>query len=153
MEILFYKENIPHKLNMINLWGKEFKNSDDISLLPETSVGILYLDKVFSGMVFLLFPTDKFFEKESDESKTLKEQKVSVDDCYLYNFCITREEQKKGYGTQMLNKVEEFVKKEDKKRIVLFVDGDNRGAIKLYCKTGYKVQRATPNGFIMEKIL
>jgi len=151
MEILFYKENIPYKLNILNLWQKEFNG--EISLLKETSVGILLLDKVFSGMVFLLFPTKEFFEKETDESKTLKEQKVTIDDVYLYNFCITKEQQKKGYGTKMLKKVEEYVKKENRKKIILFVDGGNRGAIKLYVKIGFRVQLATPSGFIMEKIL
>jgi len=149
MEILFYKQNIPYKLNILNLWQKEF--SGEISLLKETSVGVLLIDKVFSGMVFLLFLTKEFFEKETAESKTLKEQKVSIDDVYLYNFCITKEQQKKGYGTKMLKKVEEYVK--NKEKIILFVDGENRGAIKLYVKSGYKVKLATPSGFIMEKIL
>jgi len=151
MEILFYKQNIPYKLNILNLWQKEF--SGEISLLKETSVGILLIDKVFSGMVFLLFPTKEFFEKETAESKTLKEQKATVDDVYLYNFCITKEQQTKGYGTKMLKKVQEYVKKENRKKIILFVDGGNRGAIKLYVKIGFKVKLATPRGFIMEKIL
>ncbi len=105
MEILFYQKNIPYKLNILNLWQKEF--SGEISLLEETRVGILLIDKVFSGMVFLLFPTKEFFDKETNESKTLKDQNVTINDVYLYNFCITKEEQKKGYGTIILKKVEE----------------------------------------------
>lgn len=151
MEILFYQKNIPYKLNILNLWQKEF--SGEISLLQETRVGILLIDKVFSGMVFLLFPTKEFFDRETNESKTLKDQNVSIDDVYLYNFCITKEQQKKGYGTIILKKVEQYVKKENRKKIILFVDGNNRGAIKLYVKSGFRVYRATPSGFIMEKIL
>lgn len=151
MEILFYQKNIPYKLNILNLWQKEF--SGEISLLEETRVGILLIDKVFSGMVFLLFPTKEFFDKETNESKTLKDQNVTINDVYLYNFCITKEQQKKGYGTIILKKVEEYVKKENRKKIILFVDGGNRGAIRLYVKSGFRVYRATPSGFIMEKIL
>lgn len=154
MKILFYQNNIPNKTQIIKLWEKEFKKTnEDIDLLPETTVGILSLDNILSGIVFLLFPTKSFLEQDSDLSNNLIEQKVTLNDCYLYNFCITSNEQKKGYGKKLLEKAEEYVKKQGSCKIILFVEGNNVPAIKLYNKHEYRVQRAIPNGFIMEKIL
>ena len=167
MKILFYKNNlqnnIPRLDEITNLWKQNF--NDDMSLLPETHIGVLSIDDIIVGIVFLLFPTDLLLKKNDNISNNLIAQNVTIDDCYLYNFCISANEQKKGYGSRLLEQteeyvkeyvkeyVEEYVKKQNINKVILFVKGDNVPAIKLYNNFKYKVQKATPNGFIMEKIL
>ena len=53
----------------------------------------------------------------------------------------------------LLQTCHDYLTKLKKQNIILFVEQGNIPAICLYNKFGYKVYRATPGGFIMEKNL
>ena len=47
----------------------------------------------------------------------------------------------KGYGTMLLNKLEEHLLSKGKRTIELYVEEDNKLAIKLYTRLGYKIDK------------
>jgi len=138
------------------LWIDSFdkKSSDDIELLDTTIVGIIYENNKIVAISFLLCPTDK--QLNSNKLKyysNIKEQGVTSNDCYIYNFCVSKNKQKQGYGKMLLQNCHDYLKKLKKQKIILFVEKGNIPAIFLYNKFEYKVHMATPSGFIMEKNL
>ena len=137
--------------NIIKIWSNSFniQNESSMSLLEETSLLILKKNKEIIGFLFFLFLTRESLESNKDIYINLKKQKVSENDCYIYNLCIKEENRKNGYASLLLNKISEY--SSSKKKIILFVEKGNIPAIKLYNKLNYSVKLATPNGFVMEK--
>jgi ribosomal protein S18 acetylase RimI-like enzyme len=157
---IFYKndELDKEKIKQIKkIWKKSFKKKeeDDMELLDTTIVGtIVDENKKIVAISFLLCPTEDLLKNSSIQSYTnIKEQGVTKNDCYLYNFCVSKSKRKKGYGNSLLIKCHEYIKLLNKNKILLFVEHGNIPAILLYNKNEYKVYRATPGGFIMEKNL
>jgi ribosomal protein S18 acetylase RimI-like enzyme len=142
------------------IWKKSFKKKeeDDMELLDTTIVGtVLDENKKIVAISFLLCPTEDLLQNSINsliKSYTnIKEQGVTKNDCYIYNFCVSKSKRKKGYGNALLIKCHEYIKVLNKHKILLFVEHGNIPAICLYNKYEYKVYRATPSGFIMEKNL
>jgi len=155
----FSKNNLrpSEKKRIRKLWEKSFdKRSDDDMELLDTTIVATALDekKRIVAISFLLCPTKELLNSTDIKSySNIKEQGVTENDCYLYNFCVSKRKRKKGYGKFLLEKCHEYLKNLKKKRILLFVEHGNIPAICLYNKFEYKVHRATPGGFVMEKNL
>jgi ribosomal protein S18 acetylase RimI-like enzyme len=156
----FYKKDelTKEKIQKIKkIWKKSFKKKreDDMELLDKTIIGtILDKNKKIVAISFLLFPTEDLLENSLSQSyKNIKDQGVTKNDCYIYNFCVSKSKRKKGYGKALLIKCHQYIKDLNKNKILLFVEHENIPAICLYNKYEYKVYRATPGGFIMEKNL
>lgn len=149
--ITFYKKDELTKEmfdEILVIWQKSFNKVDtDIGLLDTTIVGIILDENKIVAITFLLVPDLKSL------NSNIKEQGVTENDCYIYNFCVLESERKKGYGQDLLIKCHEYIKCLNKQNTLLFVEDGNIPAICLYNKYEYKVHRATPNGFIMKKIM
>jgi ribosomal protein S18 acetylase RimI-like enzyme len=92
-------------------------------------------------------------QEDDAYTKNLLEQGVKVGDAYLHNMAIRKKSRRKGFAHKMLVEAQEYLKNDDRLRIVLAVYGDNLPAIALYNKLGYQVYRAIPKAFLMEKNL
>jgi len=156
----FYKKDELSKEDIQKIkkiWKKSFKKKreDDMELLDKTIIGtVIDENKKIVAISFLLFPTEDLLENSLIQSyQNIKEQGVTKNDCYIYNFCVSKSKRKKGYGKALLIKCHEYIKYLNKYKILLFVEHENIPAICLYNKYEYKVYRATPSGFIMEKNL
>jgi ribosomal protein S18 acetylase RimI-like enzyme len=156
----FYKKDeltIEEIKKIKKIWKKSFKKKeeDDMELLDTTIIGTISDEnKIIVAISFLLFPTEDLLKNSLIQSYTnIKEQGVTKNDCYLYNLCVSKSKRKKGYGNSLLIKCHEYIKLLNKNKIILFVEHGNIPAILLYNKNEYKVYRATPGGFIMEKNL
>lgn len=153
MEIIFKKGNKltkNEKKKIVNFCKEPFKK--ETKIFNENIIGTLKNNIKIIGIVFLL-PEIIFLKNDNKELyNNLIKQGVKDDDCYLYNFCILKEERKKGYGFKLLDECHKYLK--DKyKRIILFVESKNNGAIYLYNKAKYKVHLASTDGFIMKNNL
>jgi len=142
------------------MWEQSFGHGEDVGpmgLLDETIIGILVEDsrecEEIIAISFLLNPTNELLDSDNIYYTNVKLQGVTENDFYLYNFCVAEKKKKKGYGTFLLEECEKYVKSLNKNKIILFVKNKNIPAISLYNKFHFKVQRATPDGFIMEKNL
>ena len=142
MEISLKKKlSISEKKQVENLFEECFKtNDEEICLFEEVSIVLMKEGDLVVGMCFLLTGIEK------DEIKVF----VSKDDTFLYNFCIDSKYRKKGYGKKLLEKCHQFIKTT---KVFLFVENNNKPAISLYNKFGYKVTVSMPHGFLMEKKL
>ena len=56
---------------------------------------------------------------------------------YINNFCVDRAYRKKGYGTELLNKIINISKNEKKDHLILQIDNNNNSAKQLYYKAGF----------------
>ena len=137
------------------LWEKTFEKTekDDIGIINETIVGLFKNENNFVGMVFLLSPTIENLSSDINHFKNIKEQGVSENDCYIYNFCIKEGERKKGLGKFLLSECHEHIKSLGKNNVMLFVEDGNIPAVCMYNKSGYNVYRAGLSGFVMKKNL
>jgi len=151
-----YEITSSNKNKIRELWEKSFrKNSnDDMELLDTTIVGFICENNKIVAMSFLLCPTKEQLSLDEPKSySNIKEQGVTPNDCYIYNFCVSKSKRKKGYGKFLLQECHSYLSGIKKQKVLLFVEHGNIPAICLYNKFGYKVHRATPGGFIMEKNL
>lgn len=160
MESKFYlKKDLTEKEKKIirKLWEKSFdkKSDEDMELLNTTTVATAIDEKNnIVAISFLLCPTKELLTSSKIKSySNIKEQGVTENDCYLYNFCVSKIKRKKGYGKFLLEKCHKHLKYLKRQKVLLFVEHGNIPAICLYNKFGYKVHRSTPGGFIMEKNL
>jgi|SaaInlStandDraft_1057018.scaffolds.fasta_scaffold04721_9 ribosomal protein S18 acetylase RimI-like enzyme len=155
MDITFCKGNDlteNEKKKIVNFCKEPF--NEETKIFNKNIIGILknIIEKKIIGIVFLL-PEINFLKNDNKELyNNLIKQGVKDGDCYLYNFCILKTERKKGYGFKLLEECHKYLKK-IYKRIILFVDSKNSGAIYLYNKAKYKVHLASPDGFIMKNNL
>ena len=144
MKITFYKgDEIKNKKEIINFCYEPFQKETDI--LDENTIAVLSTDKII-GVAFLLTDIKKIKKELHDN---LVKQGVKEGDCYLYNFCISKEERKKGYGIKLLNECHNYLKNKCK-NVFLFVESKNSGAIYLYNKAKYMVHMASSDGFVMK---
>lgn len=160
MESKFYlKKDLSkrEKKRIRKIWEKSFdkKEDEDMELLDTTIVAaVLDENKKINAISFILCPSKELLESSDIKSySNIKEQGVTENDCYVYNFCVTKQKRKKGYGKFLLKKCHEYLRVLKKQKVLLFVEHGNIPAICLYNKFGYKVHRATPGGFVMEKNL
>lgn len=153
MEITFYKGNElteNEKKKIVNFCKEPFKK--ETKIFNENIIGTLKNNIKIIGIVFLL-PEINFLKNDNkDLYNNLIKQGVKDGDCYLYNFCILKEERKKGHGFKLLEECHKYLKNKCK-NIFLFVESKNPGAIYLYNKAKYKVHMASPTGFIMKNNL
>jgi ribosomal-protein-alanine N-acetyltransferase len=63
---------------------------------------------------------------------------VCKDKVFLFSFYIDRDYRKKGAGRKLLGKAIEILKNENFKEIELTVDPDNKSAVEMYEKFGFK---------------
>ena len=56
---------------------------------------------------------------------------------YINNFCVDMSYRRKGYGTELLNKIINISKKEQKDHLILQVGDKNNSAKQLYYKMGF----------------
>ena len=61
---------------------------------------------------------------------------ISWNGYYINNFCVGLDNRRNGYGTELLNKIINISKNEQKDHLILQVDNNNP-AKKLYYKTGF----------------
>ena len=158
MQVKFYnKKDLSNEdcKQIRNLWGKAFdKLEDDMNLIDETTVSLLRNDsQELVGMAFLLNPTKTNLESEILHFKNIKDQGVTENHCYIYNFCITRSEHRKGFGKYLLSECHKYICNLEKNKVMLFVEDGNIPAICLYIKAGYLVHRSGLSGFVMKKNL
>lgn len=148
---LSQKEN----LEINKIFSESFKENNDIGFEEDAVIGIVSDKKnKIIAISFLLFPTDdKLKNLKTKSYANIRQQGVTQNDCYMYNFCVIKEERKKGIGNFLLKKCHEYVKQQKKQKIILYVKNDNTPAIYLYNKFGYNVHIAAPGGFIMKIIL
>ena len=144
-----------HLKQIRKLWAKTFnkKDNDDMELLDETVVATILFEENIIAISFLLCPSEKMLNSKIKSYSNIKEQGVSKDDCYLYNFCVHENHRKKGLSKRLLQECHDYLSNRGKQTIILFVDHDNIPAICLYNKFKYRVYMATPGGFVMEKNL
>jgi len=130
--------------------------NDEMGLVENATIAILPTKGKRSviGMAFLLLPTEKDYATDCKHFGNVKEQGVRAEkDAYLYNVAIREKDRRKGNARKLLAAVEKEMKSRNKEKLVLFVEVENIGAIALYNNLGYKVTRAAPKGFLMEKCL
>jgi ribosomal protein S18 acetylase RimI-like enzyme len=65
--------------------------------------------------------------------------KLKYGDLYISGLAISDKEQGKGFGTLLLNETMKIAKNGNFKRVTLDVDINNKNAIKLYQKIGFKI--------------
>lgn len=71
---------------------------------------------------------------------------------YLTIIAIHPAFQRQGFGTAVINYLEQFGKEKGMRRIKLEVDKENTGAIRFYRKTGFQItEEASGESFFMEK--
>lgn len=156
LNISFYeKKDIDKKLlNKVNIFYNIFFDEDP-DILDFTTICLLEKNNNIIGLTCIISPTKNDMKKYSTSIKiknylkNIKEQGVTSDDSYIYNFCIDEKERKKGYASYLLNECHIFLKKMNKRKCFLFVKNKNIPAICLYNKFKYRVHRSTPDGFIM----
>ena len=56
---------------------------------------------------------------------------------YINNFCVDKNYRRKGYGTELLNKIINIAQREKKDHLILQVDNLNSSAKQLYYKMGF----------------
>lgn len=156
--LTYYDITKSDKKQIRELWEKSFEKNedDDMELIDSTVVIVIEENKNIRAMSFLLLPTREHFSNENLNIKSyenIKEQGVSEDDCYIYNFCVSKENRKKGIGKFLLEKCHQYANEMKKENVFLFVEQGNIPAICLYNKFKYQVHRAAPNGFILKKYL
>ena len=153
----FFKSNLTssEKKRIRKIWENSFdKNNEDMELLDTTIVATVLDKKKIVAISFLLCPTKELLKSAEIKSySNIKEQGVTENDGYLYNFCVSKRKRKNGYGKFLLQECHEYLKRMKKQKLLLFVEHENIPAICLYNKFGYKVHRATPGGFVMKKNL
>jgi len=71
--------------------------------------------------------------------------------CYLSNLAVYPEYRGLGIGTRLMDALEEEAKSIGKKELVLHADINNKGAIKLYERLGYRIDRKIPSLRIKNK--
>jgi ribosomal protein S18 acetylase RimI-like enzyme len=166
MFIPFSELKDSYKKQIKILWLQNFcENIDSIQpgtiekkmgVLPGTIVSLLLTEKKRNviGMSFLLTANQEE-SYEQGEYKNMKQQGITEEDIYLYNFCIREKDRKKGKSMELMKEIENYCGKNQMnlKKIILFVKKENNPAISLYNKIGYKVKSSTPEGFFMEKNL
>ena len=64
--------------------------------------------------------------------------KIKNDEVFIYDFIINESHQRKGYGKQTMELLEEYIKKLGCNKISLHVFGHNKAALALYEKMGYE---------------
>lgn len=131
----------------------------DVDITPWTIIH-LYLSpkgKKVYGVACYFIATDEALSEDIIESEkgieSLVQQGIKVGDAYLHNLAINSKKRRKGIALKMMESAENHLKEIHRDRIVLCVLGENRPAIALYNKLQYKVARAIPLGFLMEKNL
>ena len=62
---------------------------------------------------------------------------ISWNGYYINNFCVDKKYRRKGYGTELLHKIINTSKKEDKDHLILQVSDTNIEAKQLYYKMGF----------------
>lgn len=149
----FKKDDLVEKDRVKEIWEESFGEEIEMGLLDETIIGMLFVKEEIVSILFLLNPPKELLDSDNKYYTNIKLQGVTEKDFYLYNFCVCKKQRKKGYGKLLLQKCHEYVKSLDIDKILLFVDNGNVPAISMYNNFGYIVQRAMPNGFIMEKNL
>ncbi len=155
-DVKFFKKNeLSDKLSLEvqEIWEESFGGEIEMGLLDETIIGILFVKEEIVSILFLLNPSKELLDSDNKYYTNIKLQGVTEKDFYLYNLCVTKKQRKKGYGKLLLQNSHKYVKSLNINKILLFVDNGNVPAISMYNKFGYSVQRAMPNGFIMEKNL
>lgn len=89
------------------------------------------------------FPSLFYFLKVFSRLLTaLKYPKLEDDEYYISNLAVYSEFRGQGIGKKLLNAIEERVKEANYKKISLYVELDNNGAIKLYEKFGFKITKS-----------
>ncbi|MDO5155570.1 MAG: GNAT family N-acetyltransferase [Eubacteriales bacterium] len=81
----------------------------------------------------------------------LSEMNEDVKQVFLCDFLIYEDERCKGYGKAALVEMEKLAQDLQCKECVLFVEGINENAKKLYLKCGYQVLREHNYGYFMKK--
>ncbi|MCD4784916.1 MAG: GNAT family N-acetyltransferase [Candidatus Eremiobacteraeota bacterium] len=67
--------------------------------------------------------------------------KIQANDLYLSNIAVSPDFRGQGLGTKLLNVVSSIAKSRGCKRIVLDVETEKKGAIRLYQKFGYRITK------------
>ena len=92
--------------------------------------GLLLFKKMGIGMISQ-FPTFMRFNATIG--------KLGMDEYYISNIAVYPEYRRRGVGKKLIFLAHEEARNADVRRVVLDVEKDNPGAIKLYEKLGYKV--------------
>jgi ribosomal protein S18 acetylase RimI-like enzyme len=154
-----------YRKQLKELWLENF--CDDLSkiipgelenlmgLLPKTEIVIFPTPsgRNIIGCAFMLSPDEEDLKSTDKYYQELKKQKITENDTVIYNVVVRKKDRKKGYAKQIMNNIENILLNKNRKRLVLEVKAENKTAIIFYNKLNYKVVLATPNGFLMEKIL
>ena len=151
-----WKDSFPDDLG-------EFEGTDvvdNVDIKPETLIH-LYLSpkgRTVYGVACYFLATEEALEENHSNTDpgeaSLRDQGIRIGDAYLHNLAISKKKRRKGLALKMLMSAEKYLKDNCKrKRILLCVLANNPGAVALYNKLHYKVTRAIPTGFLMEKNL
>lgn len=99
-----------------------------------------------------LLKTETVFVVEDERSVIATYRLISKTDrqahtLYLGSFTIKKEQQGKGFGTQILTHIKAFALERNKTRIELTVDINNAAGISLYKKTGFLIEGQIRNSY------
>jgi len=116
---------------------------------------LIFLNFKYVNLDFFSIEDHKNFEKYSKYSKKIETKygscnytpsyiideipQISWNGYFLNNLEIKKEYRNQGYGTQLMNKIIDLSKKQDKLHLISQVVASNKPAIKLHEKVGFTI--------------
>lgn len=117
--------NCEDNLELIKLFNECFnKDYKSINMSPSAKIFVLEENKKIIGMASIDILNDIF--------KNIKYG-------YVNNVCVSKECQGKGYGKELMSKIDEYAKEIDLEYIILTSNKKRVSAHRLYKKCGYEI--------------
>lgn len=124
-------------------------NKEDLDWMKKFFIDEWGGDFIMShGKTYQCEDLDGFLAQENDEKVGLITFAVKNDEMEIVSLNATKQEQ--GIGTELLNAVKEFGRKNNVKRIFLITTNDNLNALKFYQKREFCLSKIYPNS--MEEV-
>lgn len=117
--------NCEDNLELIKLFNECFnKDYKEINMSPSAKIFVLEENKKIVGMASIDILNDIF--------KNIKYG-------YVNNVCVSKDCQGKGYGKELMSKIDEYAKESDLEYIILTSNKKRVSAHRLYKKCGYEI--------------